>query len=52
MTQDSSPVKGWFQRKILDPLLVWAECHPKVALWLIFVAHLNLLLNIIGVWPH
>lgn len=29
-------------------LLEWADAHPRVAWWLVLIAHLNLLLNVVG----
>ena len=41
--QDRTP--AW-----LAAMCDWASAHPRTVLWLIFVAHLNLLLNILGVF--
>lgn len=48
MARDSSNVKR--SERWLDQLLAWADSHPRMAWWLVIMAHVNLLLNIVGVF--
>jgi hypothetical protein len=38
------------ERTFFDPIWDFAAAHPKAMCWLILVNHINLILNLIGVY--